>query len=101
MSLSCCAEMILICGRSLFLKIVQTIGATTADKRLVYQVTEEEKSSIRQKLTHFSFEGDPSVAPQDDKIKLPIVVFQLGGGRRSSWRDWSIENYAKLAAEFL
>lgn len=71
------------------LKIVRTIGAETSDKRLVYQVKENERSAIREKLKVWNPES------------LPLIIFQLGGGRRSSWRDWSIENYAELSKHLL
>jgi ADP-heptose:LPS heptosyltransferase len=67
------------------LAIVRTIKAQTSDPTLVYQVTSNEIISISQKLNELR------------NNNFPIVVFQLGGGRRSSWRDWPVEYYAELA----
>jgi heptosyltransferase-3 len=71
------------------LEIIRYFGADTMDKRLIYQVTKEEVISLCQKLNTYK-DND-----------LPIVVFQLGGGRRSAWRDWPVQNFATLGKQLL
>jgi ADP-heptose:LPS heptosyltransferase len=71
------------------LQIVETIGAGVADKRLVYQVRDDEKSEMKSIIRRWN--------PDD----LPIVVFQLGGGARSTWRDWPVEYFGQLGRRLL
>lgn len=71
------------------LDIVRYIGADTKDRRLVYQVREHEVAMVKQKLIDFGAETKP------------IIIFQLGGGPRSSWRDWPAENFAALGNRLL
>jgi ADP-heptose:LPS heptosyltransferase len=72
------------------LQITRTLGADTKDKRLVYETREVERFQMRERLEKHG------LRPED-----PIVVFQVGGGRRSSWRDWPVEHYVELGRELL
>ena len=71
------------------LEIVRTISAETKDKRLVYEVREEERTALRPKLERLGV------------FEKPRVVFQVGGGKRSTWRDWPVEHYAELGRRLL
>lgn len=72
------------------LQIVRTLGADTKDKRLVYEVREVERFQMRERIERHGLRAED-----------PIVVFQVGGGRRSSWRDWPVEHYVELGRELL
>jgi len=72
------------------LRIVGVLGAETKDKRLVYETREVERFQMRERLERHG------LRPED-----PIVIFQVGGGRRSSWRDWPTEHYVELGCELL
>jgi len=64
------------------LEIVRTIGADCKDQGLVYKVRAEEIQAFQKKW----------------KIpSKPSVVFQVGGGGRSRWRDWPVESFVELA----
>lgn len=71
------------------LEIVRRVGADTSDRRLVYVVRDEEREALRPKLRDLGV---------TDK---PMVVFQVGGGRRSAWRDWPVGHYVKLGEKLL
>ena len=71
------------------LQIVRAIGAEPKDRRLVYEVQPHERAQIRDKLLH-------ACAAQK-----PLVVFQLGGGRRSAWRDWPAMHFVELGRMLL
>jgi len=66
------------------LRIARYVGARTPEPHLVYAVTEEETAQINEKLRRMMVGA------------RPLLVLQLGGGRRASWRDWPIERYAEL-----
>lgn len=72
------------------LRIVAVLGASVKDKRLVYETREIERFQMRERLERHG------LRPED-----PKVVFQVGGGRRSSWRDWPVEHYVELGRELL
>ncbi len=67
------------------LEIVRFLGADSHDRGLVYRVREEEKAALQQRLRGMNIPLKPG------------VVFQLGGGRRSAWRDWPVDYFAELA----
>ncbi len=71
------------------LQIVRALGADTRDHRLVYKVSDVEKF---QTTTWLASEGIDSQS---------MVIFQVGGGRRSRWRDWPVEHYAALGRMLL
>ncbi len=71
------------------LEIIRSLGADTRDRRLVYHVRDVERVQIRDKLIHRGIQGKP------------MVAFQLGGGRRSIWRDWPAEHFITLAEKLL
>jgi len=66
------------------LGLVGRIGASTEHKGLVYQVTDKELITARRQLEAMGV---------GDKV---VVAFQVGGGRRGSYRDWSAERYIEL-----
>ena len=66
------------------LRIARYVGADTREPHLVYAVHEEERSRLEEKLHAMK------VGPKQR------IVFQLGGGRRASWRDWPVKRYAEL-----
>jgi ADP-heptose:LPS heptosyltransferase len=66
------------------LRIARYIGATTLEPHLVYEVHEEDRDRLEEKLRRMLIG------------KKPRLVLQLGGGRRASWRDWPVERYAQL-----
>lgn len=72
------------------LQIVRTLGADTKDKRLVYEVREVERFQMRERLERHGLRAED-----------PMVIFQVGGGRRSSWRDWPVEHYVELGRRLL
>jgi heptosyltransferase-1 len=66
------------------LRLARYVGADTRDSGLVYRVTPGESAALEEKLRVWQ------VGPR------PRLVFQLGGGRRASWRDWPVTRYAEL-----
>jgi len=66
------------------LRIARYVGATTREPHLVYAVTEEETAQLNEKLRRMLVGAKP------------MLVLQLGGGRRAWWRDWPMERYAEL-----
>jgi ADP-heptose:LPS heptosyltransferase len=66
------------------LGMVGRIGGGTASKGLVYEVTDEEFAAARSRLESMGI-GDRD-----------LVAFQVGGGRRGSYRDWSGGRYIEL-----
>ena len=121
------------------LEVVRSLGADTTDRRLVYQVREEERAALRQKMIFWGIEDSPKwredklgrdgvlavqpprteedagdgVPPKHRRRKpsakpylraiqdSPLIVFQVGGGQRSGWRDWPVEHYVKLGKRLL
>jgi ADP-heptose:LPS heptosyltransferase len=71
------------------LQIVRHIGADTQDRRLVYRVMENEREALRKKLAEMG------------ATYKPFIVFQVGGGTRSAWRDWPIERFSELGQKLL
>jgi ADP-heptose:LPS heptosyltransferase len=71
------------------LEIVRSTGADTRQRRLVYRVNDYEATEIRERMRGWG------------KLERPWVVFQVGGGRRSAWRDWPAANYAGLGRRLL
>lgn len=65
------------------LELVRFCGARTTDKRLVYNVTENELESVENKFSSWI-------------NHKPLLVLQLGGGKRANWRDWPVEHYISL-----
>jgi heptosyltransferase I len=66
------------------LRIARHLGADTSEPQLVYAVTDQERARVEEKLRRMLVSSKPR------------LVFQLGGGRRASWRDWPMERYAEL-----
>jgi ADP-heptose:LPS heptosyltransferase len=66
------------------LEIVRVLGAEVKDRTLVYQVLDEERRSIADRFLSLGLQNKP------------FIIFQVGGGRRSSWRDWPVFHYASL-----
>jgi ADP-heptose:LPS heptosyltransferase len=66
------------------LRIARYVGADTAEPHLVYEVREEERVRLEEKLR------DLGVGAR------PRLVLQIGGGRRAAWRDWPVARYAEL-----
>jgi ADP-heptose:LPS heptosyltransferase len=72
------------------LRLARYLGADTQEPHLVYAVRPEESATLEEKLRK------RGIGPR------PRLVFQIGGGRRASWRDWPVARLAalvKLAAE--
>lgn len=66
------------------LRIARYVGADTREPHLVFEVRDQDRSRLEQKLAAMNI-GDK-----------PRLVLQLGGGRRASWRDWPVERQAEL-----
>lgn len=71
------------------LAIVRHLGAAIQDRRLIYRVMQDEKERLQAKLVRWGIHNNPR------------VVFQVGGGRRSVWRDWPISHFAELGKRLL
>lgn len=61
------------------LKVAEAAGGATVDRGMVYRVHDQEKTSFYKQYP--------------DLAKKPYVVFQTGGGKTMSWRDWPPEAY--------
>jgi ADP-heptose:LPS heptosyltransferase len=66
------------------LRIARYVGADTKESHLVYEVHDEDRTRLEEKLRRLAVGAKPR------------LVLQLGGGRRASWRDWPVERYAQL-----
>ena len=66
------------------LQIVRPLGAETENKKLIYAVKEWEANAVFEKVKKMGLD------------LRQAVVFQLGGGWRSMWRDWPSAYYAEL-----
>jgi ADP-heptose:LPS heptosyltransferase len=66
------------------LRIARYVGADTKEPHLVYEVHEDDRDRLEEKLRRMGVGAKPR------------LVLQLGGGRRASWRDWPVERYAEL-----
>ena len=71
------------------LEIVRYAGADTEDKRLVYKVRREEMEAVQKMLLEMGAGG------------RDLVAFQVGGGKRHSFRDWGYKNYIILGKKLL
>ena len=71
------------------LEIARVLGAHTEDKRLIYRVTDAEAEAVFEKCRGMGLD------------LRRTVVFQLGGGLRSLWRDWPAAYYAELGNRLL
>ena len=67
------------------LKVAAVAGGAMVDRGMVYYVSEEEIKTLHQHHPH---------------LKPPFIVFQTGGGKTLSWRNWPIESYVQ-AIEWL
>lgn len=65
------------------LRIARYVGADTKQPTLVYAVHPSEKTKLETKLFRLGIGADS-----------PRLVLQIGGGRRASWRDWPVRNWA-------
>ncbi|MES2308864.1 MAG: glycosyltransferase family 9 protein [Verrucomicrobiota bacterium] len=70
------------------LRIAYAVGATTKEPHLVFELSPEEEVASENFLRSQGLSGRPR------------LVLQVGGGRRAHWRDWPIENYAKVLEYF-
>jgi ADP-heptose:LPS heptosyltransferase len=68
------------------LKVAQYAGGAAVPPRMIYAVKADEVAAIRARF--------------DDWIDHPYVVFQTGGGKTLSWRDWPVEHYVTLIRWF-
>ncbi len=68
------------------LRLARYVGADTVEPHLVYKVSDEELRKLEETLAALGVGTKPR------------LVLQIGGGRRASWRDWSVERYAELMA---
>ena len=66
------------------LRIARFVGADTENPHLVYEVRDDERSLMEERLRRMVIGTKPR------------LVLQLGGGLRASWRDWPISRYAEL-----
>ena len=64
------------------LKVAEYAGGSLVDPRMIFEVATGELAAIRARFPEW--------------IDRPFVVFQTGGGRTLSWRDWPVENYVKV-----
>ena len=71
------------------LEIVRSIGADTKDRRLIYQVHGDERDPLREKLLRYGL------------TEKPRIIFQVGGGKRSAWRNWPVKYFIELARKLL
>jgi ADP-heptose:LPS heptosyltransferase len=69
------------------LRLARYLGADTKEPHLVYTVTAAEKAALENKLAAWGID-----------TQKPRLVLQLGGGRRASWRDWTVERYGEFIA---
>ncbi len=68
------------------LRITDYLSAKTAAPTLIYEVKPQESAALEAKLPALGI-GSGS-----------RLVFQIGGGRRASWRDWPTQRWAELVA---
>jgi heptosyltransferase-1 len=66
------------------LRIARYVGADTREPGLVYEVTPDETAGIESRLAALGIRD------------RPLLVLQIGGGRRAHWRDWPVRRYAEL-----
>ncbi|MDH4469978.1 MAG: glycosyltransferase family 9 protein [Verrucomicrobiae bacterium] len=60
------------------LKVATAAGGAKVDRGMVYQVREEEVKLL--------YQHHPA-------LKQPFIIFQTGGGKTLSWRNWPVESY--------
>ncbi len=70
------------------LRIAEAVGGRVSSPQLVFELSPKECEESEQ---FFRREG------LSEKARC---VLQVGGGRRAHWRDWPIENYAKVIEHF-
>jgi heptosyltransferase-1 len=70
------------------LRIAKALGATTKEPQLVFELSPEEEVASE------SFLCSQGLGER------PRLVLQVGGGRRAHWRDWPIENYARVLEHY-
>ena len=66
------------------LRLARYVGATTTQPHLVFEVRDQDRLHLKEKLRRIVL------------ANRPWLVLQLGGGRRASWRNWPMERYAEL-----
>ena len=66
------------------LRIAHYVGANTQKPHLVYEVNEEERARLAERLRPLLLAARPR------------LVLQLGGRPSASWRDWPVVRYAQL-----
>jgi len=71
------------------LDIVRYAGADTQDKRMVYEVRDDEMKKMDEMLAGLGLQG------------RQIVAFQVGGGKRGGYRDWGYQNYIEVGKRIL
>lgn len=63
------------------LAIVEAIGGEKNAGKMIYHSTQQEKKMLEERFPEW--------------ISKPFVVFQTGGGRTYSWRDWPAASYIR------
>ncbi len=66
------------------LRIARYVGAETKEPHLVFDVKDQDRVNLEEKLRQMKVGTKPR------------LVLQIGGGRRASWRDWPVSRYAEL-----
>ena len=61
------------------LKVAEVARGASVDLGMVYQVSKEETIALRNRYPELT--------------KRPYIVFQTGGGKTMSWRDWPVDSY--------
>ena len=61
------------------LKVAEVAGGASVNRGMVYQVTDKEITALRERYPELT--------------KTPYIVFQTGGGKTMSWRDWPVDSY--------
>jgi ADP-heptose:LPS heptosyltransferase len=71
------------------LDIVRSIGADTLDRRMVYEVSDDEMKKMDEMLARWGVQV------------RHLVAFQAGGGKRGGYRDWGYRNYIEVGKRLL
>lgn len=61
--------------------IAETAGGVEGVKRMIYSVSETERADVAARFSTW--------------IGKPFIIFQAGGGKTLSWRDWPFEAYIR------
>ncbi len=64
------------------LKVAEFSGGSPEDPRMIYEVKADEISAMQSRFP--------------DWIHRHFVVFQCGGGKTLSWRDWPVSHYVEV-----